>query len=113
MRPAQYASSRVRSPSTPAQTTATSSPRARAADTTERQQTLAARPPYRLESHTKDGTAFYTYADPDGCNCLYVGGPKEYLEYQRLRQQREAGEERAWVNHMADMDWPVWGPSLW
>ena len=52
----------------------------RPADTAERQQRLAARPPYRLESHTKDGTVVYTYADPAGCKCLYVVGPKEYSD---------------------------------
>src|SRR2546426_10137606 len=51
----------------------------RPADTAERQQRLAARPPYRLESHARDGKVVYTYADPDGCKCLYVGGPKELL----------------------------------
>src|SRR5882672_12150440 len=34
----------------------------RPADTAERQQRLAARPPYRLESHARDGKVVYTYA---------------------------------------------------
>jgi hypothetical protein len=68
----------------------------RPADTAERQQRLAARPPYRLESHTKDGTVVYTYADPDGCKCLYVGGPNEYSEYQHLRLQRQIAPDEAW-----------------
>src|SRR5213594_3991764 len=67
----------------------------RPADTAERQQRLAARPPYRLESHTKDGMVVYTYADPDGCKCLYVGGPKEYSEYQHLRLQRQIAADEA------------------
>src|SRR2546423_5921801 len=61
----------------------------RPADTAERQQRLAARPPYRLESHAKDGKAVYTYADPGTCKCLYVGGSKEYSEYQRLKLERQ------------------------
>src|SRR5437867_6630892 len=72
----------------------------RPADTAERQQRLAARPPYRLESHTKDGKVVYTYADPDGCECLYVGGIKEYSEYQRLRVQRQIAADQAWGAHM-------------
>ena len=60
--------------------------------------------PYRLESHTKDGKVVYTYADPDGCKCLYVGGPKEYSEYQHLRLQRQIAAHEAWGAHMADMD---------
>jgi len=81
----------------------------RPADTAERQQRLAARPPYRLESHVKDGTVAYTYADPDGCKCLYVGGSKEYSEYQRLRLERQIAVDEAWGAHAADMEWDVWG----
>ena len=85
----------------------------RPADTAERQQRLAARPPYRLESHAKDGKVVYTYADPDGCKCLYVGGPKEYSEYQHLRLQRQIAADEAWGAHVADMDWDLWGPAWW
>ena len=79
----------------------------RPADTAERQQRLAARPPYRLENHTTDGTVVYTYADPDGCKCLYVGGPKEYSEYQHLRLQRQIAADEAWRAQTAE--WDVWG----
>lgn len=41
-------------------------------------------PPHRIVSGTKDGNAVYTYADPDHCRCVYVGGDKEYSEYGRL-----------------------------
>src|SRR5438445_10312284 len=58
----------------------------RPADTAERQQRLAARPPYRLESHAKDGKVVYTYADPNGWVCLYVGGPKESWQYPHVRR---------------------------
>ena len=85
----------------------------RPADTADRAQLLAARPPYRLESHVKDGTVVYTYADPDGCKCLYVGGSKEYSEYQHLRLQREIAKDEAWGAHAADMDWNVWGGPMW
>ena len=80
----------------------------RPADTAERQQRLAALPPYRLESRTKDGKVVYTYADPGGCHCLYVGGSKEYSEYQRLRVQRQIAADQAWAG--AQMDWGMWGP---
>src|SRR5206468_49337 len=66
----------------------------RPADTGERQQHLAARPPYRLEKHTEDGRVVYTYADPGGCHCLYVGGSKEYAEFQRLKAPQ--------------VDWDIW-----
>jgi hypothetical protein len=56
----------------------------RVADTSERQQELRSMPPRRIVSGTKDGNVVYTYADPDGCQCVYVGGAKEYSEYGRL-----------------------------
>jgi hypothetical protein len=83
----------------------------RPADTAARQQRLAALSPYRLESRTKDGNVVYTYADPAGCKCLYVGGSKEYSEYQRLQVQRQIAAEQAWAAQEAQMDWGMWG--LW
>src|SRR3989442_6608907 len=82
----------------------------RPADTAERQQRLAALPPYRLESRTKDGKVVYTYADPGACQCLYVGGSKEYSEYQRLRVQRQIAEDEAWAGQGTQMDLGNWGP---
>ena len=82
----------------------------RPADTPERQQDLAALPPHRLESRTKDGKLVYTYADPNGCKCLYVGGSKEYSEYQRVRVQRQIAADQAWAAQEAQMNWGLWGP---
>ena len=83
----------------------------RPADTAERQERLRALPPYRLESRTKDGKVVYTYADPDGCQCLYVGGPKEYSEYQRLRVERQIAADQAWAAQAGPMDWDM--SELW
>ena len=85
----------------------------RPADTTERQQRLAAMPPYQLVGRTKDGKVVYTYADPAPCQCLYVGGSKEYSEYQRLKLERQIAADEAWGAHAADMDWDLWGPAWW
>lgn len=83
----------------------------RPADTAERQARLRALPPYRLESRTKDGKVVYTYADPEGCQCLYVGGPKEYSEYQRLRVERQIAADQAWAAQAGPMDWDM--SELW
>ena len=37
----------------------------------------------------------YKFADPQFCNCVYVGGAKEYAELQRLRAERVA--DRNWA----------------
>ena len=61
-------------------------------------------PPYRLVNGTKDGAVEYTYADPKNCNCVYVGGSKEYSEYQRLATERRIARDQlgagvdAWAN---------------
>jgi hypothetical protein len=59
------------------------------ADTPEGQEDLRSTPPHRIVRRTKDGNIVYMYADPDACHCLYVGGNKEYSEYERLRVERE------------------------
>src|SRR5215831_9590922 len=71
---------------------------------------LEATPPYRLVSRTKDGTVQYTYADPDDCRCVYVGGSKEYAEYQRLATERRLDDER---RRAAEDAWDrnSWGPQ--
>ena len=79
----------------------------RPADTPQRLADLNSMPRQKLVVRSKDGTVVYTYADPDNCHCLYVGGPKEYSRYRRLRVQRavDAG------NRAAATDWGPWGPT--
>ena len=78
----------------------------RPADTPQRLADLNSMPRQKLVVRSKDGTVVYTYADPDKCHCLYVGGPKEYSALQRLRVEKEiaAGDAES------GMDWPGWGP---
>jgi hypothetical protein len=66
-------------------------------------------PPRKLVSQAKDGNFVYSYADPDYCQCLYVGGPQEYSAYQRLAVRKEIAQERL----DAAMDWDMWGPWRW
>ena len=70
---------------------------------------LTTMPPLKLVSRSKDGNAVYTFADPENCHCLYVGGSKEYSEYQRLRVERE----NAAVMNEELLDWAAWGPWSW
>ena len=58
-------------------------------DSTELQDDLRSIPPHRLVSRTKDGNVVYMWSDPDRCHCIYVGGNKEYSEYQRRSLARE------------------------
>jgi hypothetical protein len=82
---------------------------AKPAETPEKLTNLGTMPPRQLVSQAKDGNMVYTYADPDYCQCLYVGGPKEYSAYQRLAVEKKIAQERL----DAAMDWDMWGPWLW
>jgi hypothetical protein len=82
---------------------------AKPADTPEKLANLRAMPPRQLVSQAKEGKFVYSYADPDDCQCLYVGGPTEYSAYQRLAVQREIAQEQ----RDAAMDWGMWGPWWW
>jgi hypothetical protein len=82
---------------------------AKPADTPEKVANLKTMPPRKLVSQAKDGKFVYSYADPDYCQCLYVGGPTEYSAYQRLAVQKEIAEEQ----REAAMDWGMWGPWWW
>jgi hypothetical protein len=63
----------------------------------------------------QDG-ATYRFADPEFCQCVYVGGEKEYAELQRLRAERVA--ERDWAlrhssygNNYSPNVWGAWKPE--
>ena len=84
--------------------------RAQLADTAEQQQQLAATPAYRLLNRTKSDGVEYTYADPTNCKCLYVGGAKEYAEYQRLMTEQRMARERL-LDEAEARDWGRWGAS--
>ncbi len=45
--------------------------------------------------------------DPVNCHCLFVGGPQQYVEYQRLATEREAAEGQLWADDDR-MDWGLW-----
>jgi len=81
----------------------------RPADTPERVAALASMPREKLVVRSKDGNVVYTYADPEKCHCLYVGGPKEYAALQQIGIQREIAAH----DPEAVMEWPGWGPWLW
>jgi uncharacterized protein YceK len=77
------------------------------AESPEQRARLEALPRLKLVRRADDGKVVYTFADPEGCRCLYVGGPKEHSEYQRLRVQRRIDTD----NRVPEADWGPWGPT--
>jgi hypothetical protein len=90
--------------------------KARPADTPDKVAQLKSLPPLKMQMRQKDGKLVYTYADPDNCNCLYVGGPQQYAEYRRLALQKQIAEDQvaaAEAEEDAALDWGMWGPWGW
>jgi hypothetical protein len=78
------------------------------ADSAEQTRNLASMPPLRVVARgMADRDVVFTYADPMKCRCLYIGGPKQYMEYQRLARQRQIEEEELWAED-GGMDWELW-----
>ena len=87
------------------------------ADTPNRVAHLQTLTPLKLLPYTRtDGKLLYVYADPKGCNCLYVGDETAYQRYRELAQQQKIAQEQmvtAQMNADAAMDWGLWGPYWW
>jgi hypothetical protein len=81
----------------------------RPANNPEQHQDLTTMPPYKIVARSKNGNVVYTFADPENCHCLYVGGPKEFSEYQRLLVEREVARDTS----DASLNWEAWGPWWW
>lgn len=88
------------------------------ADTPERQATLKQLPPRTVRPVSRDGKSYYVYTDADTCDtCLWVGGQKEYQEYQRLKLERRIDEENLAASEAdedaAELNWETWGAWVW
>ena len=64
-----------------------------------------------------NGETAYEFYDPQFCQCVYVGGEKEFAKLQELRKQRRA--DHAWylqhsspISNAADpQTWSAWAPE--
>ena len=79
------------------------------ANTPEREAHLKSLPADKLTTVQRDGTVYYTFADPKQ-NVLYVGQEPQYQHYQRLRYQKEMADEQLNTAEMYNAaPWGVWG----
>jgi hypothetical protein len=67
---------------------------AKPVDSPEELANLRAMPPRELVSQVNSGNVAYAYADPDYCQCMYVGGLEAYAAYQRLAAGKKIDQER-------------------
>ena len=73
-----------------------------AADTPERVGELQSLPARQLVRRLQNGAVSYKFADPAGCHCVYLGGEREYREYQRLQVEQERADQKS----MNCQGWP-------
>ncbi|MGB9474933.1 MAG: hypothetical protein WCE87_07670 [Candidatus Udaeobacter sp.] len=79
--------------------------------TTAPQQKLQNLPPGKVTMVQKAGKTYYIFPDP-AHNQAYVGGPKQYRQYQQLRADNKLAKESLESAEMyqdASMQWSVWG----
>ena|SRR5215813_5128967 len=80
------------------------------ADTPEKAADLRTLPTRKMTVRRQGAASYYIYADPDVCNCLYVGTETQYQEYQRLLLNKELADELLDTS----TNWGLWGPGpLW
>jgi hypothetical protein len=84
----------------------------RQADSADQARNLTSMPPFKLVVRGMGRDVAYTYADPVNCRCLYIGGPAEYVKYQRLATERDMAEGELWAENDG-MDWGLWGGGSW
>lgn len=79
--------------------------------TAAQQQKLQKLPLGKVTMIQKTGKTYYIFPDP-AHNLAYVGGPKQYRQYQQLRADNKLAKESletADVYQDAAMQWSLWG----
>ena len=79
--------------------------------TAAQQQKLQNLPPGKVTMIQKKGKTYYIFPDP-ARNVAYVGGPKQYRNYQQLRAENKLTREDLETAEMyqdAEMQWSLWG----
>src|SRR5881396_1519624 len=75
------------------------------------QQKLQQLPPGKVTMIQKKGKTYYIFPDP-AHNLAYVGGRKQYRNYQQLRAENKLTREDLETAEMyqdAEMQWSLWG----
>jgi hypothetical protein len=79
--------------------------------TAAQKQKLQNLPPGKVTRIQKKGKTYYIFPEP-AKNVAYVGGPKQYQEYQQLRVENRLAQEDVESAEMYQdtaMEWSVWG----
>jgi hypothetical protein len=86
----------------------------RPAESAAQQQDLADTPPRRIVARREGAKTVYTYADPQNCRCLYVGGAEAYAQYRELALSEAIALDMSEVSmnpvFMRSGTWGAWYP---
>ena len=85
------------------------------ANTAKRAAMLKHLPPNQFVKTVHGDNVSYAYADPAGCDCLYVGSQKAYGRYQRALQNERIANKNLWAaqTYSDDLwDWNEWGSDI-
>jgi hypothetical protein len=85
--------------------------------TAAQKQKLQNLPPGKVTMVQKAGKTYYVFPDP-AHNLAYVGGPREYRQYQQLRADNRLAKESLETAEMYQdtaMEWSLWsgGEGVW
>jgi hypothetical protein len=85
--------------------------------TAAQKQKLQNLPPGKVTMIRKSGKTYYIFPDP-AHNLAYVGGPREYRQYQQLRADNRLAKESLETAEMYQdtaMEWSLWsgGEGVW
>lgn len=86
------------------------------ADTPDKLEDLQAMEQRKLIAHSNNGGVYFTYADAEGCRCLFAGDQEAYQRFQKLAVQKDIAEDyrrAAEAQEAASMNWGMWGPWPW
>ena len=84
----------------------------RVADSPHRVDQMKRLPPNKFVSRIRNGQKVYLFADPSGCNCVYLGAQQNWDAYQQqlaARQMAKEQEEISAAESQAEWDFGAWG----
>lgn len=85
------------------------------ANTSKRQAMLKRLPPNKFVKSVHGNKVTYVYADPVGCNCLYVGSQQAYGQYRKAQQDARIANTNLWAAETYSdnlWDWNEWGSDI-
>jgi hypothetical protein len=82
------------------------------ADTPEKLAHLKTLPQRKIVPHVQKGNPRYSYADAEGCKCLYLGDRDAFQSFQHILLEKDVAEHEYVAGgnvEYVEIDWDMWG----